>query len=582
MNIAAIFGPVLLAGLALLSPSARAGEGLEQVFPSGTLLFATIDDRAAMSDALAASSWGRLFHDAAFEGLRGALDAKLSAGGDAFLATTGVDPSRLLGALDGGLAFGVLAAADPERQEFDPENDFVVSLGFVAEVSGDVDDFAATVDGLVDRMLEDDDDLVLKSERYGDVDAGLVVDEKGVSMRYGFVDGHLVVTVNGPLLEDRDDFGALVDGVLGVADEVLADDPEFAGSLAAEPLTGVRASFDLMAFLRFASAFEPQVTDALEALTQAGGDVGRLAATFAVGAQGLDLSFEIRQQVPESQLAMLLDQQPVAARFMPPTVRGAMALQMDWAAYYDQLVSGLMKQDPDAAREMISSMGDFEEQYGFHPRDDLIENLDGQVGLFVAEVDESEQLPLPLDDAPPLNVALVAGLRDGESLRTLIDDVVRKTGSHAVRRSEEFEGRVIDLVPLPGAGNLAWSVTDDLLVVSGAPSLVRDVLRRQGESKLESLATSEAYRAASARVPERRSFELSFAAADLGRLVLAVLHSIQDDQQQMHEWLPDEPAGALVGIELPDGDLVARYVKGAGLVTATTEPERMLFRVAWP
>lgn len=560
------------AAVLLAAPAARAQEGLERAFPADALLFVTVDDREAFSAACAETAWGRFFGDPALQPMWDAFRRARSEMSEEALADVGVDPWELFDMARGAMAFGVLAmdkdaivASMESSSGWTPDEEassspFPLALGLLLELGDDRDEFADGVDTLVDQMVERQEGLVLKTETLGDVDVTLVTG-RGPELRYGFVGDHFVATLCGETLTDRDHFGALVEGLRGESEEDLAEDGRFSGSVAARTTGGVRGFVDygvvamlgaeITAMVAPTGAATPEEVEAW------------MAFSIDASAAGFDIRVDSFQEMTTEQLAMVTamyaTQDPVALSWMPPTAWLATAVQIDAAAWADFILESLTKSDPEMARSIVTGMSDIEADYGFHPRDDFIDNLDGQFGYHFGAVDPSEALPLPIPDLPPFGMAFTFGLQDGEALRTVIDSVVRKAGVHAARRREDFDGYTVEIVPISFM-NVAFAVTDDLFVLSMAPSMVRDVLRRRANPELESVATSKGYLAARSRVPDERGVEFHITAADFANFVLFVMAQAQA-----------EDGDVLPGVTLPGRDVVARHLQGSILGSALVE-----------
>jgi hypothetical protein len=180
-------------------------------------------------------------------------------------------------------------------------------------------------------------------------------------------------------------------------------------------------------------------------------------------------------------------------------------------------------------------------------------------------------------------------------MRTLIDGLVRKQGLHVARQREEFEGYELYLVPFMPGVQAAYAVTDEVLVVSTAPSLVKDVLRRLGEDGPASLADDPGLKAWSEDLERPHTVLAWSPAADQYRAMLALLtpEGIMrvaamagslgadlgpDDMQAVSDavspWLGD--------CETPDPSVVDDYVDGPDLTLITVSDGVLRLRTLSP
>src|SRR5678815_454466 len=164
-------------------------------------------------------------------------------------------------------------------------------------------------------------------------------------------------------------------------------------------------------------------------------------------------------------------------RYAPASAVGVNALRIDLAGLFDEIVKAFMESGDCTPAEVVRGLHDAEEFLGFDPRDDLLELFDGEFVLVSGQVGQSEALPAL---AEALSVAVIAGLRDPEQFSTFLEELVHRRGLHATQRTEEYEGvtihrQTIFMVPVP----ICYAVVDDMLVVSGAPSMVQQIIHQK-------------------------------------------------------------------------------------------------------
>jgi hypothetical protein len=141
--------------------------------------------------------------------------------------------------------------------------------------------------------------------------------------------------------------------------------------------------------------------------------------------------------------------------------------------------------------DIVAGLAEMDSELGFSLRDDLLANLDGQISFFATEVSPAERLMIAPDN---INYALVVGLADGEAVRTLVDTAVQNSGFRAGLKREEFQGFDVYKVALMPGISVSWTVTDDMAVVSAAPSMIQDVLRRKAAGDLPTVASSDQFK----------------------------------------------------------------------------------------
>jgi hypothetical protein len=572
--------PALAASLLVaLTPSpalAADGVSFEEVLPKGTLGFVLVDDMAALREDLASTSWGRVLADPEMSAVRGALEDGLSDMAARGSENWGHDPLSMFNAVEGQVAFALLELALPK----DPMDDTPgVALALLMELGDGEEEFGSAFDGLIERWVDDSGQL-LKTETVRELPAALVVDPDGREgeMAYLFAESVLVMVLTSSDADATELAGVLVDGLRGEAEDALLDQPEYTSSVACRAVVepaGVRMWGHLgAAWEVLFSMAEADDEDSVQGMRDMGLDQLRsLANTTWIDDGWVHSKGRVDVAEPEglwSVLAATIDDQRCRLLdLVPPGVATAFAADLDLGAGFDAALELVASIDPELGLGMITDMAEMEAELGFHPKDDLLDGLDGQFMVFMSEVDISEALPL--GGGEPMNFCLAAGLYDGEEMRRLVDALVRRNGLHAARTRVEFEGYDLYLIPLGPGLKLAYAVLDDLLVLSASPSLVQDVLRRKANPELLSLASSDFFSEARAKLPEAESFVQYARAGDSIRTVFSLLEEIQRtgaiqfNPLEPPEELPEELLVFLRAFTLPEGDVVERHVGGAEL-----------------
>lgn len=570
----------------LWTPQLLGQVSFEEVLPPETLAAVLVDDVSALTADLQASSWGRFFGDPACAPAKTMLMQGLAQWSTESAETLGVDPLELLGMVSGGAALAVLELGLPEIPGGDP----ALALGLLLDLGEQAEAFGDGLDTLLGRAV-DQAGLVLKNETVRQLPVAVLLDAEGEksALRYGLEGTVLVVTIVSPGLEHGDHFGRLVDGLRGEAELVLADAEDFVGTLAARkvlPVNGLRVWADvggfvtrLMQSLKSKAPTTPILSvELLTRLESLGlSSMGSMASVSWMEA-GRSFSRGRFNSGAEEGLFEVIGaavgaQRPNLLSLVPAGVQSAFAADINLDGVFDATLELITRVDPDTGWAVVNGLAEAEVSMGFHPKDDLIDRLDGQIAVLVSEVPAEQSLAGlmggPDLGGPPQNFALLLGLRDGVEVATLLDGIVRKNGLHAARTRIEFEGFEIQQVPLFPV-TLSYAVLDDLFVFSLAPSLVQDVLRRRANPGLANLAASDDFRAARALLPEDATVLSYSRGGDQLRDLLATLRHAQKTGEL--ELNPLDPRGLplsekllefLRSLPLPSDEVVDRHVKGA-------------------
>ena len=564
----------LLAGLLLCAtgaaPRVHAQNAALDALPGNTLAVFSIDDVSTLRASYAESVLGQLYADAAFDDFHEELDLLLTQLADEALAATGVDPFELADMVTGSVSWAML-----EMNSKVSEGQEAIAMCLLVDSGENVDDFAQGVDRLAEELV-DARDMVLVVEDLNGVDVGVLINPEmdDVEMRYGFVESMLGVTFESTDL-DRDYFAEIIDGLQGAAEDVLSEAAGFRRSVAAKSDASLRVWMDFGGFLMgISEGLEAGGHLDLETAKDLGlFSLGGIGSYVSVGAGGmnaqLDVEFTGGGQVKDVLLAGVGDQSPELTKLIPADVSSSYSMDLDMASMFDAFLEVLMGEDPEMAREMITGMAEMESEVGFNPREDFMENLDGQMAFFATVVEPGEGMPFAMTD-PPVNFALLMGLNDGEAMAATLDGVVRSQGLHAVRQLEEFEGYNLYVVPVLPGTSAAYAVTDDLLVLSMAPSLVKDVLRRKANPELPSIASSKDVQARLARLPRERTLVIH---EDAAKQLQGALASIAEGLALMGSETDEEFApfmGLLESLAEVDPTVVDKYYRGAQTVSTVT------------
>ncbi len=272
-----------------------------------------------------------------------------------------------------------------------------------------------------------------------------------------------------------------------------------------------------------------------------------------------------------------------------------------WEIYRSvwDLVAELSPDDYEQARAQLDMMG--QSMGGVDIEEDFLAQLSGQFASFSAPVPEAEWL---LVDGDALGFeagqvpeellqgsAYVIGLRDTELVELFFEEVSTFAGmlgifDPSMIETEEFQGTTISMLELPSEVMASWCFSDDIVVFSFYPSLVRAVLRQQGSEDAPSALDSERFKPFIEQYRAASGLTLSSTRHDL-KLVLEVLGQVQamiavePDAEQLgfdNEALL-EPFGWAADIPpLPSSELVDRYFEGTSILVIAVEQDALVVR----
>lgn len=519
---------LLLVSLVCATPrDVVAQSALLEALPADTLAVLSVDDIDELKASFAKSPMGQLWQDAALAAVREEVDLLMGELDGSALEETGISPFELLGMVHGPACMAMVAY-EPEADSAGGE--LTAAATWMFDTGEDLEAFSEGFDRFVDWFVEAEG-IVLKTESYDDVDVAVLVSpgDESSETRYGFVGSVLVVTTESVAL-GRDLFGEIVDGLEGNAESGFAADSAFADSVAAAPGSSIRVWGDLGEFIR--RTWEAADEDAREemgvdmddmGLTQ----LGAVAVGLGISERGMQstakLDFVGLGWLQEVLVAGVSGQDPMLMQWMPDSASMAYTMDLDLGEMFDAFLGITMQEDPEEARDIIAGMAEMEADIGFHLRDDLLDNMNGQIGVFLSEVPMGEGIPMAGPTDPAVNYCLMLGLADGEAMGALLDSVIRSQGLHAARQLEEFEGYTIYSVPFFPGMSACYAALDDLLVLSLSPSMVKDVLRRKGNPELPSMATVEGVTEREATLPTDRTM---FSCQDAADQMAGVLASV--------------------------------------------------------
>ena len=577
---------LLLAGwLFAGTPEVVAQSRLLDALPAETLGVLAVDDVDHLKEVWSESRMGQLWADAAFGDVRAEAGLLMDEADGMAVQLTGSSPFELLNLLHGPMCFAVLAL---EVRDFEVD----AAIVWMLDAGEEIDTFSEEVDRLVDWLV-DAKGMIFKTETYGDTYAAVMVDPEAptAEVRYGFVDSVLVISIQSASL-DRDVFGEIVDGLNGEASSSFTEESPYRHSLAAVPGVEVRCWVDASELARLSLETMPLGTqrDAYETGYE-WVNLSSFASTIEITPERsltkMSLGFSDLGWMQEALLAGVDGQDPSLMQWIPESASIAQALDFDLSALFDAFLGVMMARDPEATRDMIAGMSEMEADIGVHPRDDLLDNLNGQLALFVADVPANEGLPFGDPSAPAANYALMLGLSDGEAMSATLDGVVRSQGMHVARRLEEFEGYSMYSMPILPGMMLCYAVLDDLLVLSLSPSMVKDVLRRKANPALPSLMTVKDVIERNELLPPERTALVVQSVAEQMTGALRSMAAFVPVFDEMGVWVDEQGLpegdffdfkGLVESLGAVDPAVIEKYYRGAfSLQSISLSEEGLLF-----
>lgn len=574
------FSFVLAAGLALCARVPTATAGFETAVPGETLAYIGIDDLGGLKKAFGKTAWGKFLGDPAFDSMKAFLGDEIASIGAKAAESTGHNPFDLLDLVDGPAAICLIDAADPDLLK--PHADYVpFAVALVLGTGEHGEEFVEKFDAMWEEGLKSGE-AIKSAESVGDVEVTVIRSADAdsgppIQLNYGLSGSTFVATLLTEELVDRAYFAQIVDGLNGEAEESLADSDGYASSVAGSAAGGVKMYFDLNTFATrviAAADAEGEFSDEDKALIDNLGieDVKTLACTlgFPDGHMASDLQLAWSGQ---GHLKHIIQTLFTTGAFRTPKLVPAEVLQMnawhmDIAPTIDAVLALMRDVSPDDAAQAEGMMQMFFQQEDFNVRTDLIDNLGGEFCYFTAKVDEAEALPGSEED--PQNFAAMITLKDGTKFESALDVLVRTQGLHASRKREEFQGVTVYQVPLPFLFvNLHYAVLNDMLVASLSGELLKDVLRRRGDSTLPSLAEKKTYAELVDELAEGPLTSISYQdQADPARTMIEFLRAFAYGEPPPGIPIEVHPPRGEPKFDVPDPELADKYFKGAAVTVS--------------
>ncbi len=589
--------PRRLATLLLTAPlaaqTAATQQGFEHVLPANTLAFVGVADVEQMSKDFRASSSGRFWYDPACSSLRETLCDHVDVLTSQVHAELGVDPLELLEMLHGRVALAVVGLPGDATAFHDDGDVSGMALVLLADTGEDRDRCAQVVDALVARLAEASG-AVRKSNLLGETEVSVIeLDAPGgeggtLRLNHAFHGDTLLVTFEKhPLAHDPLD--ALLARLDGEPGEVLADRPQYRGSIAAQA-GGLQGWADLgrvMDFVHDAVAGSEDEDD-LQIMERLGlFDLGCLSfsSRYAAGESRFDLSLDWGGGgwIPSFMRLLCVSGPASTLDAVPQDCRSAMAARLDFGGLFDTAVKALMESGEVEMSDVTGFLAESEEMLGFNLRDDLLDALDGQVTVVTAEVDASEAFMGT--EADPQNYALLIGLADGQRINTLVEATVRKMGLHAARQRQEFQGYEMYSVPVFPGIEVNYAILPDMAVISLSGTLLQDVLRRKAGGDLPDLAGDQDFSArAASLLREPGMLQYTDTAGSVKGLFRA-LGGMSEMFEGFARGAPDELAGLfslLTDLPRVDEAVIEKHFAGASVTAMAVDEQGLRVQTVSP
>ncbi len=516
----ALLPRLLLAALfALAVPTAVAhagDEGWQHALPPNVILFLGTDSVSELSADWDESGYGRLLADAALAPLRESMRLSGDDWGKRALEALGVNPLSWPGKAEGAAAFVVLEIAE----EY-PDAAFPFMFAVLVDVGENREDLEVEMEATLDTADEADDVLIVVDDLDGEMTTTLQLGDGGESgdawVTYAFQGTTLVLCAGE--LGTEEQFDVVWRAVGGEADEVLGAGDRYATIPEGFEDAGVLLYLDVARVLGHVvegpmGAILAMQGVAVDGFSEAGLlELGPIFQGFTFDADGASTGMGVTWGegglLSDFLTAIIGEESPNLMNMVPASVYGANALSLSPVDMFDETVRSIVELSEVSLADVVAQMAELDAQLGFSLRDDLLANLSGQVAFFTAPVDQAEALPLGVPpELGPLNYGLVLGLEDGEAMRTLVDGLIEGSPLRASVKQDDFLGWKLKSmpapVPIPGI-KLNWVIADDFAVMSLAPSLVHDVVRRKSSPDLPSVGNDEEYLAELERHPARHT-----------------------------------------------------------------------------
>lgn len=154
-------------------------------------------------------------------------------------------------------------------------------------------------------------------------------------------------------------------------------------------------------------------------------------------------------------------------------------------------------QGPGAFARMVDEVAENENGPGIHPKNDLIDQLDGQIHIVMGALEEKEEDEEPT--APKMLFAL--DVKDAQKMGSVLAKAAKSDSFPGTTR--EFEGATIYQMEADGENSVAMALAEKHLLIGNDVSLLENALRPRGGGP--SLSSSPTFQKLSSKFPEKAS-----------------------------------------------------------------------------
>ncbi len=528
----------------------------DRLLPPGVLLHVRISDISDMKERLPKTGFGKMYQDDSMSKVRDKIEEGFNKASEEAGKELGFPLSDLLELPAGEVSFALLQPAGRD---------------LAGVVLMDIGDSQETLDlalGKLDEALTKNG-AEKKSETVDEVEVTIYeIPKQGSDSADGPKNTFCYFAEDG-MFVGGSDLSVLQDILSrwdGESDDVLAEEPVYSyirtkcatredddsvmewyidpiGLLTA----GLNASEELSTQALMVSAYLP--TLGLDKFKAVGGNID-----LAEG--GYDMHSRSLMYVDQPTAGMLRAFEFPATDLAPPAWVGAETPQytaMNWdapGAYaaLTEMADTLMNQ-PGAAEQQVAQAA---QKLGFHPKDDLIDQLDGPIVMLSDINPESQQIAQ--------KILVAVKLKDSSKFQETLNAILKTAGSNVTER--EFEGqKVYDIeAPTPDMSP-AFAIAKDHLFFSTHADMLEASLRPSSSGD-DTLSESKDYRQLVKLMPSKVSM-ITF--SDLAKQLKPTYEQVKSGK------LDGLTEGQFDASILPDFDQIAKFFSISGGYTIPDE-----------
>lgn len=474
--------------------------------PQDLLFFAECSDVKKLEAEFKASDYWRFYQDPACQPIVDVIESAMQKITSEISSETSADLDVLLGAASGRAAAFCYSIAKKDYSDPRPQDPSPEALGLLLDVSGDHDAFVTEFEKLVEKDLAEKK-LTREQREVDGVDVSVFVSAEGDpgdlgEFGVGFVDDTFFVVAR-RATSTVDSFSDIVRGLKGELEATLSSDDLYTEALG-EQSGDFSFFFDVRQVLKtelerdeaMGITVEPLQREMFEA-------VGAFVGSGTLDRASVDVVQRLTWSSDNRFLGLLRNAFPARASRMIARVPDrpflAATFQVDVDGVMDMIVEVGAMESGESPAELRKQLEAGFERDGFNLKRDVLDNLGGEITVFVGDV-KDELEALPGSEEHPMNFVALIALEDSRGIETALDVILREEGLHAVRERKEFDGQAYFSIPTPLGVNAFYALTPDSLIISGSSELLIDVLRRSKDTELPTLAKNPGFQAAMERL----------------------------------------------------------------------------------